>query len=75
MSTKNPRLNVVLDPILYLTIGQLAQKQGVSLSLMARDLIKEAIELHEDHYWQKEAHKRDKTFSYAKALTHKQVWK
>ena len=60
MATKNPRLNVVLDPDLYSEIQKLAQNHGISLSLMARDLLKEAIERHEDSYWQKTAEERDK---------------
>ena len=75
MVTKNPRLNVVLEPSLYQGIGQLAHKAGVSLSLMARDLIKEALELHEDLFLNKAAQDRDKTFSYKTAKTHKEIWK
>mgnify|MGYP001565010174 CR=1 FL=1 len=75
MATKHPRLNVVLESTLYAGISHLAQKQGVSRSLMARDLIKEALELHEDLYWQSTARERDKSFSYAKALSHKEIWK
>jgi len=74
MSTKNPRLNVVLEPPLYQAIRSLAQKDGVSLSLKARDLIQEALEYCEDLYLVKEAQKREKTFSKKTALTHKQVW-
>lgn len=74
MPTKNPRLNVVLDPNLYKVLNALAQKQGISLSLLARDLLKEALELHEDVYWNKTARERDKTFSYDKALSHKDIW-
>ena len=75
MPTKNPRLNVVLDPHLYKALSLLANKEGISLSLLARDLIKEALERHEDIYWDDAAKKRDKTFSYKKALPHKDVWK
>ncbi len=75
MVTKNPRLNVVLEPSLYAGISHLARKEGASLSLVARDLLKEALELHEDLYWQESAEKRDKTFSHAKALSHKEIWK
>jgi len=74
MATKNPRLNVVLEPDLLASIGKLAHKQGVSLSLMARDLIKEALEFYEDIHWQKSAAKRDKSFSSKKALSHKDIW-
>ena len=74
MPTTNPRLNVVLEPNLYKMLSKLARKQGISLSLLARDLLKEALELREDIYWNEEAAKREKTFSYKKALSHKDIW-
>lgn len=74
MSTKNPRLNVVLEPSLYAAILRLAKKEGISLSLKARDLIRQALEYCEDAYWAKQVKAREKTFSRKKALTHKQVW-
>lgn len=74
MSTKNPRLNVVLEPPLYLAIKQLAKKDGISLSLKARDLIRQALEYCEDLYWSKEVNKRERGFSKKTALTHKQAW-
>lgn len=74
MSTKNPRLNVVLEPPLYRAIRRLAKKDGVSLSLKARDLIHQAIEYCEDFYWAEEAKKREKTFNKKSTLTHKKVW-
>ena len=75
MPTKNPRLNVVLDPSLYKSLYKLAHQEGISLSLAARDLIKEGLEIHEDMYWQEVAREREKTFSYEKSLSHKDVWK
>ncbi len=74
MSTKNPRLNVVLEPSLYLTVRSLAKKEGISLSLKARDLIRQALEYCENAYWVKVATKRESTFNKKKALSHKQVW-
>ena len=74
MSTKNPRLNVVLEPPIYSAIKQLAKKDGISLSLKARDLIRQALEYCEDLYWTKEANIREKTLSKKTVLTHKQVW-
>ncbi len=74
MSTKNPRLNVVLEPPLYLAIQHLAKRDGVSLSLKTRDLIRQAIEYCEDAYWAKIAGTREKTFAKKAALTHKQIW-
>lgn len=74
MSTKNPRLNVVLEPALYAVILKLAKKEGVSLSLKARDLIRDALEYCENVYWAKHVDKREKTFTYKKALSHKKIW-
>ncbi len=74
MSTKNPRLNVVLEPPVYQAILKLARRDGVSLSLKARDLIREALEFCEDVYWVKKVEAREKTFSHKKALKHSQVW-
>jgi len=74
MGTKHPRLNVVLESPLYAVLKQVAKKEGVSLSLKARDLIREALEAYEDTYWAKIAASREKTFHRKSALTHKQVW-
>ena len=74
MATKNPRLNVVLEPSIYGLVRQLARHDGVSLSLKARDLIREALEAYEDRVWTKVAQKREKTYNRKKALTHKEVW-
>ena len=75
MVTKNPRLNVVLDPALMKGVDRLAKAQGVSLSTAARDLIKEALETYEDGQWHKTAQKREATFSKKKSISHDQVWK
>ncbi len=75
MPTKNPRLNIVLEPDLYSLVSKIAHKRGLSLSLLARDLLVEALEIREDMYWQDIAEKREKTFSSKKALTHKETWK
>ena len=74
MATKHPRLNVVLEPALMKGIDNLARAQGVSLSTMARDLIKESLETYEDGQWQKMAQKRDASFSSKKSLSHDEVW-
>ncbi len=74
MVTRNPRLNVVLDPVLMKGVDRLAKAQGVSLSTAARDLIKEALETYEDGQWHKMAQKREATFSRKKALSHDKVW-
>lgn len=74
MATKLPRLNVVLEPQVYFAIVRLAKKEGVSLSLKARDLIREALEFCEDAYWARQAETRERTFRHKQALSHKKVW-
>jgi hypothetical protein len=74
MSAKNPRINVVLDKYLYDVVKQLAKKDGVSLSLKTRDLIREALELYEDLALSQWAEERDRTFDEGRSLSHAQVW-
>ena len=74
MPTKHPRLNVVLEKPVLQSVRQLAKRDGVSVSLKARDLIREALEFYEDAYWAQLAEERWKTFDRKTALTHEQVW-
>jgi metal-responsive CopG/Arc/MetJ family transcriptional regulator len=74
MPTKNPRINVVLDKTLYRSVQRIARKDGVSLSLKVRDLVKEALEMEEDIALATIAEEREKTFDRKKSLTHNEVW-
>ena len=74
MPTRNPRINVILDKSLYGMIQKIARQEGLSLSLTARELIKEALESYEDMALSQWAEERDKTFDRKKGLTHQQVW-
>ena len=74
MPTKNPRVNVVLEKPLYRTVEQLAKRDGLSLSLKVRDLIKEALEIEEDIALGAFAESREKTFRKSSAIRHSEVW-
>lgn len=74
MPTKNPRVNVVLEKPLYRTVEQLAKRDGLSLSLKVRDLIREALEIEEDIALGEFAESREKTFRKSSALKHSEVW-
>lgn len=74
MSTKLPRLNVVLEPSIYKAVQNLSKREHVSMSLMARDLIRESLNLYEDIFWAHEAESRMKDFTKKKSLSHRQVW-
>jgi hypothetical protein len=48
MPTKNPRVNVILEEPLYQELSLWAKREGISLSLKVRDLVKEALAIEED---------------------------
>ena len=74
MPTKLPRLNVVMEPDIYKSIEKLAKQENLSLSQVAKDLIKEALLLNEDGYWEKEAVAREKSIKKKKLISHKEIW-
>lgn len=74
MPTKNPRVNVVLEEPLYEGLRRWAKRDGVSLSLKMRDLVRDALEGEEDRMLVRLAEKREQSFDREKALTHDQVW-
>ncbi|MBI5816425.1 MAG: hypothetical protein HZB29_12535 [Nitrospinae bacterium] len=74
MPASNPRINVVLEKPVYEKVESLARRDGVSLSLKVRDLVREAIEVDEDMALAAISEKRDKTFRKSKALRHEDVW-
>ena len=74
MPTKLPRVNVVLEPKVYQAVVRLSKKEGLSLSLIARDLIREALAIYEDAYWAKEAEGRELSLLHKKPVSHKEVW-
>lgn len=75
MPTQQPRLNVVMEPHTYEAIERLAKKQGLSLSMVARDLLKEALVIYEDVFWAREAAAREASLKRRKVLSHSEVWK
>ena len=74
MPTKNPRINVALEKTIYLLIEKLAQQQGSSLSMVTRDLVREALEIHEDAVLSTVAEEREATLTDRETMTHDEVW-
>ena len=74
MPTQNPRINIVLDDLLYQNVQFLAKKENVSLSSKVRELLKEALEIQEDIALSQFAEKREDALKEAEALTHDDVW-
>ena len=74
MPTKNPRINVALERPVYSMIQRMAQERGLSMSMVTRDLVREALEIDEDAVLLHVADKRVAELSGRKTLTHEEVW-
>lgn len=73
MPTKNPRLNVVLDAELFQMIERLSKQEDKSMSVVAKELIEEALEKHEDLLLSEIAMKRESKSK--KTIPHDKAWK
>jgi len=74
MATKNSRINVAVEKPIYGIIETLAKEKGVSMSMVTRELIKEALEINEDILLASFAEEREKTFDKDKSLSHEEGW-
>ena len=74
MPTKNPRVNIVVEPPLYSVMHDLAASKGVSMSAIARDLIREAISLREDVALAALTDTLMNAFDRKEALSHEEAW-
>jgi hypothetical protein len=74
MPSKNPRITAVLEAPLYKWLKKNADSRGISISLMMRDIVREAYEREEEIYWARKGEERLGTFDRSKALTHEEVW-
>ena len=77
MSTKNPRLNITVGEAEVSILASLAKQQNKSISLIARELILEALERHEDIALSdlSEAREKEAKKKSEKRVSHKDAWK
>ena len=68
------RTLVLLEPKTRSKIKGIAKQDGVSLSSKCRELIHEALEIHEDAYWSSKASEREKHFDWKKGISHDDAW-
>ncbi|MBS0165812.1 antitoxin, RHH family protein [Nitrospira sp. CMX1] len=74
MPAINPRVNVVLDEPLYQSLRRWAKRDGISLSLKVRDLVKDALDIEEDRVLTDIAERRMATLDRKTVKTHAEVW-
>lgn len=73
MPTKNPRLNVVLNNELYEMVEKISKQEDKSMSVVAKELIEDALEKHEDLLLSEMAMKRENKSK--KTVSHDKAWK
>ncbi len=59
MATRNPRLNITLEPEIVSQLTAIAKKEQRSISNVAKELVCEALELREDAILSVLAQERD----------------
>ncbi len=74
MPTKNARVNVVMEKPLHTVVSGLAKREGISMSMVVRELVKEALELREDIALVRIAEEREKSLKLTKKLSHEDTW-
>ena len=75
MPAKNARVSVVLEKPLLDILHKRAKRDGLSVSMETRDLIRKALEDDEDAYWSLEADARLSKLDRKKLISHKDFWK
>lgn len=73
MTTDNPRIQVLLDAQTNGLLAQFAARQDRSISATAAELIREALELHEDCLLSRRGDER--FASTAQWVSHDDVWR
>jgi hypothetical protein len=74
MPTKNPRINVVLNPRIYADVQTLSEARGLSMSSLVEDLIEAALDIQEDIALAGLADKRTKSLKKAELVSHNKAW-
>jgi len=77
MPTKNPRLNITVNETEARLLSTLAKQQNKSISSLAKELILEALDRHEDVTLSKLAGIREKKAQQTieKRVSHEDAWK
>lgn len=73
MPTKNPRLNVVLSKTVLQALTEIAKHEDKSMSVVAQELIVEALDRHEDLLLSGLAMKRESQSK--RTIPHDRAWR
>jgi predicted ATP-grasp superfamily ATP-dependent carboligase len=71
---KNPRVSAVVDKALMKWLRSKADDQGISVSLIVRDILMRVRDEEEERYWVAAGEERLESFSRAEAVEHDDAW-
>lgn len=74
MPAKNPRISAVVDLGLLKWLRAKAKNEGISVSLVVRDLLMRVRDEEEEQYWAAAGEERLESFSRQDGLSHEDVW-
>ena len=74
MPAKNPRVSAVLDLGLLKWLRAKAKQDGISVSLVVRDILMRARADEEEQFWAAAGDERIDSFSRDEAVPHEDVW-
>ncbi len=74
MPAKNPRISAVVDLGLLKWLRSIAKREGISVSLIVRDILMRVRDEEEERYWAAAGEERTESFSRDEAVEHEDVW-
>lgn len=74
MPAKNPRISAVVDVGIWKWLRSKAKREGISVSLVVRDILVRVRAEEEEQYWAAAGDERLDSFSRDEALRHDDVW-
>ena len=74
MPATNPRISTVLDQELAIWLQQKSVEEGLSVSMLVRDILRKHYEEVEERYWARAGEERLASFDPTTALSHDEVW-
>jgi hypothetical protein len=74
MPAKNPRISAVIDASVMLWLKRRARAEGISVSLVVRDILLRVREETEEAYWAAAGENRLASFVRDDAVPHDRAW-
>lgn len=74
MPAKNPRVTTVVDRSVLAWLKRRANEQGVSVSLVVRDMLARLKDEDEERYWAATGEERLASFKRKRAVAHDDAW-